>query len=69
MNCPDCGHEQTCPCKACQERIPTEKPWIWIDEQFIKCAGCGRVESEDWWATLEFDQYEKERMVGYSSLE
>ena len=39
INCPRCGHKQSCPCKACQESHPTEKPWVWKDDQ-IHCAEC-----------------------------
>lgn len=61
MNCPKCNHEQTCPCASCQGRNPTEKPWVWVNEHTISCAQCGLTESEDYWADLEFEQYEKER--------
>ena len=57
MNCPRCGHKQTCPCAACQKRNPTEKPWVWKGED-IHCAVCDlttdwlKVESE--WMESEF---------------
>lgn len=61
MNCPRCGHKQTCPCKACQKRNPTEKPWVWKGED-IHCAVCDlttdwlKVEA-DWIEFLKSDEW------------
>jgi hypothetical protein len=57
--CPKCGHEQTCPCPACQKQWPTDKPWIWVNEESIACAGCGYTALEDWWFEQELEQYDK----------
>lgn len=61
MICPNCSHEHTCPCAHCQKRNPTEKPWIWIDGNTIKCGNCDLTNSADWWADQEFEQYMKEK--------
>lgn len=40
--CPGCGHELTCPCKHCQARYPSEKPWKPIYEgEAMECGNCG----------------------------
>ncbi len=56
MECPQCGHEQTCPCKACQARKPTDKPWVWVDGEFIACGNCGYQNHADWWEDQSYKQ-------------
>lgn len=58
MLCPNCKHPQTCPCPSCQQRIPTEKPWIWVNGDTIKCGNCGLEEYEGWWFEHELAQWE-----------
>lgn len=60
MICPICSHIQTCPCRTCQIRTPTEKPWINVSGDGIKCAGCGYTNSIDWWENKAYKQYKKE---------
>ncbi len=58
MNRPKCQHVQTCPCKSCQDRSPTLKPWV---EQpggyLVACGGCGHTMSYDDWMALEWEFY------------
>ncbi len=49
MNCPSCGHENTCPCPSCQARRPTDRPWVWVDDELISCGACGFTKHCDWW--------------------
>ena len=59
--CPKCGHPQTCPCPHCQERHPTEKPWVWLEGDLIKCGNCGLLKSANWWEEQAIKLYnEKE---------
>lgn len=58
MFCPACGHLQTCPCPACQGRIPTEKPWKWLEDDFISCGSCGLTKHCDWWESLCADSHQ-----------
>jgi hypothetical protein len=61
LKCPKCGHPQSCPCKACQKKNPTEKPWINTnDGESIMCAGCGLTESYDWWEEQSYKSFMKE---------
>ena len=55
MNCPRCGHKQTCPCKSCQKRNPTEKPWVWKGED-IHCSECNLT--TDWLKVEADDDYD-----------
>lgn len=64
MICPRCQHEQSCPCEACQEREPTEKPWVWINGETIACGGCGHTNSADWWLMEEYKQVTKRGKYG-----
>lgn len=54
MSCPRCGHEQTCPCKSCQARAATDRPWQWRPNDFIACGACGFEEHCDFWLGLEY---------------
>jgi hypothetical protein len=60
MNCPKCGHLQTCPCKACQARNPTEKPWKWLGE-WIACGNCDWSAHGDYWQDLEMQEYLRQK--------
>lgn len=53
--CPECGHPQTYPCKACQDRNPSEKPWVWVDGEAIKCGKCGLTKAAEWWQDQEVE--------------
>lgn len=55
--CPKCNHKQTCPCKACQERNPTDKPWEWVDGESIACGNCSFTENANYWLDLEWQEY------------
>lgn len=64
MYCPNCGHEQICPCGSCTERRRNtetacmanyEKPWIWSHGEIISCGKCGLTAHADWWEDLETD--------------
>ena len=59
LACPKCGYPQYCPCDNCKDRLPTEfKPWIYQpDGNSIACAGCGFIESIDYWEDLAFSVY------------
>jgi len=64
MNCPECNYPQYCPCESCQARGKTpegEKPWIWIDGEFIKCAKCGFTAHADWWEDRDMRKFSEER--------
>lgn len=57
MKCPECNHEQSCPCPSCQSLKPTENPWVWIDGEAIKCGNCDFKKSADWWLHYEMELY------------
>lgn len=61
MNCPKCGHEQKCPCPACQSRNKTDKPWIWKEGELVSCGLCGHTLSANDWMNLEWEQYKNGR--------
>lgn len=41
MNCPKCNHVQVCGCDGCQYRQPTDKPFVFLDEEYVACGNCG----------------------------
>lgn len=61
MKCPQCGHEQTCPCKPCKSRLPTEKPWKWVNGEMIACGNCGHIENVNWWEEQAMNEFRKNK--------
>ena len=50
MKCPQCNYPQICPCSICQQKsFQNYLPWIWIDEEYIRCNNCYLTKSIDWW--------------------
>lgn len=55
MFCPNCGQEQFCDCKNCQERNPQLVTQKWLTGNGpVACGKCGLTLSVDDWENIEW---------------
>lgn len=59
ITCPECGYEQICPCEVCKPKSSNIKPWIWINNELIKCSNCEFTAHVDQWERWSIDKYQR----------